>query len=184
TRAAPRVARTRTSVFRLRTLSPWACSSDMTRRRAAPRTREPPRTTPLTQCSTPNGIRASPAAAHSSTSRYGPQAKPPPFLRVLNSAFVNRQPLLVPFADVLAVRPDQPVVGVLFDHMGRPPRHPADGEDRGEQVGGDAQVVVDRGRVEVHVRVEALLREDDLLHLPGHPEVRVVSGRLGELLRH
>src|SRR6202042_1170393 len=91
------------------------------------------------------------------------------------SSRAQRHPGEAALADVLAVRPDQPVVRVLLDDVRRPARHPADREDGGEQVRRDAQVVVDRGREEVHVRVETLLGEHDLLYPARHPVVRVVA---------
>src|ERR671914_709365 len=64
---------------------------------------------------------------------------------------------LFPRADVLRFGTDQPVVGELLPDVRGPARDPAGSEDGGHQVVGDAQVVVDACRVEVDVRIQALL---------------------------
>ena len=72
-------------------------------------------------------------------------------------SLVDRDVALAPRADVLRVRPDHPVVGVLLAHVGRPPGHPGDREDRRHEVRRDAERVVDAGGVEVDVGVQPLL---------------------------
>src|SRR6202049_2483905 len=106
------------------------------------------------------------------------RAQPPLCPPLRASPLDQWRPGEVPITDVLTVRPYQPIVCVLLHDMGRPAGHPADREDRGEQVGRDAEVVVDAGGVEVHVRVQALLGEDRTPHLARHPVVRVVTGCL------
>src|SRR5262249_55416177 len=76
---------------------------------------------------------------------------------------IRRGELAARLADVLRGRTDDPVVRVLLEHVCRPARNPAGGEQRREQVGRDAEVAVDRGRPEVDVRVQALLLKDRLL---------------------
>src|SRR5262249_61600980 len=100
-----------------------------------------------------------------------------------NSGPIGSGKLAPRLADVLRGRPDDPVVRVLLEQVGRPPRDPAGGEQRREQVGGDAEVAVDRGRPEVDVRVQALLLKDSLLR--GQRDLVPVrlAGFVRELLR-
>src|SRR2546428_6532810 len=64
---------------------------------------------------------------------------------------------------VLALRADEAVVGELLEDVGRPAGDPGYREHRGEEVGGNAEAVVDGGGIEVHVGVEALLRTHERL---------------------
>jgi hypothetical protein len=48
------------------------------------------------------------------------------------------------------------VVAELLEHLGGPAGGAGDREDRGEEIGRDAERVIDRGRVEIDVGVEAL----------------------------
>src|SRR5262249_59644239 len=59
---------------------------------------------------------------------------------------IRRGELAARLADVLRGRTDDPVVRVLLEHVCRPARNPAGGEQRREQGGRDAEVAVDRGR--------------------------------------
>src|SRR5215471_13538459 len=72
-------------------------------------------------------------------------------------------------ADIFSARANQPVVGVLLEHMRGPARNAADGEDRREQIDGNAERVVGRGRIEIDVRIQLLFafhqRLDALRHL-------------------
>src|SRR2546425_213052 len=54
---------------------------------------------------------------------------------------------------VLALRADEAVVGELLEDVGRPAGDPGYREHRGEEVGGNAEAVVDGGGIEVHVGV-------------------------------
>src|SRR5205814_8480278 len=76
---------------------------------------------------------------------------------------VGRGELAPRLADVLGGRADDLVVGVLLEHVRRPARDAAGGEQRREEVGRDAEVAVDGGRPEVDVRVQALFLKDRLL---------------------
>ncbi len=79
-------------------------------------------------------------------------------------------PLRILGPDVLGPRPDQAVVRVLLQHVRRPARDPADGENRREQVDGDAERVIGRRRIEVDVRIQFLLGLDDRLDPLRHLE--------------
>src|SRR5439155_1491763 len=59
---------------------------------------------------------------------------------------------------VLALRADEAVVAELLQDVGRPAGDPGPREHRGEEVGGNAEAVVDRGGIEVHVGVDAATR--------------------------
>src|SRR4029079_7373680 len=56
-----------------------------------------------------------------------------------SAAPVERHVGHVARSHVLALRTDQPVVGLLLEDVRRPARDARDGEDRREQVGGDAE---------------------------------------------
>lgn len=64
--------------------------------------------------------------------------------------------------DVGRLRPDQHVVAVLFEDVGRPARRARRGEDGREELRLDPQGVVSRRGVKVDVGVELLLREHKL----------------------
>src|SRR5258705_8625981 len=53
---------------------------------------------------------------------------------------------------------NQPVVRVLLQHVRRPPGHAADREDRRVEIDGNAERVEGGRGIEVHVRVQLLLR--------------------------
>src|SRR5881409_2140076 len=55
-------------------------------------------------------------------------------------------------SDVLRSRPDETVVRVLLEHVRRPPRNTADGEDRREEIDWNPQRMVGRRRIEIDVR--------------------------------
>src|SRR5262245_2884311 len=67
------------------------------------------------------------------------------------SSLVEGDPGAVAGADVVAAGPDQPVVVVLLDDVGRPARDAARGDDRREEIDRDAERVEERRRVEVDV---------------------------------
>src|SRR5213594_1960613 len=70
--------------------------------------------------------------------------------------------------DVIAARPDQPVVLVLLDDVRRPARDPSRRDDRREQVDRDPERVEERRRVEVDVRDELLRLVDAGVELHRH----------------
>src|SRR5437870_4296149 len=83
-------------------------------------------------------------------------------------------------------RPQEAIVLPILDDLSRPAGNPGDGEDRGEQVRRDPQVVEDEARIEVHVRVDVFRRErphDRVLDDRRDPVVRVVSAHLREAMR-
>src|SRR5664279_375624 len=67
----------------------------------------------------------------------------------------------------LIIRPwtNQAVVVELLDHVRRPPCHTRHGKHRREQIDVDAQGVIRLSRIEVHVRVELAIGDDELLDL-------------------
>src|SRR5262250_1830695 len=139
------------------TYPPWrpAHRPPRTRRDRPRRSRAPPGRRP-----SPRRPAGPPARRPGRPWRPGWPCRPAPRARPPGSSLAYRDPGEPALADVLAVRADQPVIGVLLDHVGGPAGHPADREHAGEQVGRDLQVVVDGGGVEVHVRQQPLLRED------------------------
>src|ERR1017187_2363099 len=91
--------------------------------------------------------------------------------RVRPSALVHGNPLhTIRIALIFRARADEAVVLVLFQRVRRPARHAAHREDRREQIHRDAQRIVSRGRVEVHVGDQALFRLHGLLHGLRHAE--------------
>src|SRR5207344_2358424 len=71
-----------------------------------------------------------------------------------SSAPIERDPALGEGrADVVGARAYQAVVGVLLEHVRRPSRYAADGEDGREEIDRNAERVVGRGRVEINVGV-------------------------------
>src|SRR5262249_12161576 len=93
-------------------------------------------------------------------------------------------PLRILRADVLGPRPDQPIVRVLLEHVRRPARDAADGEDRREQIDVDPEGVIRRRRVEVDVRVQVLLALHQRLDALRHVEPDGLPGALAEIARH
>src|SRR5450759_3682417 len=87
-------------------------------------------------------------------------------------------------ADVFGPRPDQAIVLVLLHDMGGPAGTAREREDRREEVGGDAQHVVRRGRIKVHVAVETFLLVDDRLDSPRHVVPLADLRRFGEVSGH
>src|SRR5207253_11030650 len=72
-------------------------------------------------------------------------------------ALPDRNPgLAVRLAFVFGSRANQAVVPVLLERVRRPAGHPAYGESGGVEVDRDAQRIVGRSRVEIHVRVQPL----------------------------
>src|SRR5262249_840500 len=65
-------------------------------------------------------------------------------------------PLRVLRADVFRARANQAVVRVLLEHVRGPARDAADRENRREQIDRDAERVVRRRGIEVHVRIQLL----------------------------
>src|SRR5215213_7186318 len=78
--------------------------------------------------------------------------------RELLSLF-NRDVAHAARADVFGAGAYEAVVGVLFEYVARPAGDSADGEDGREEVKGDSELVVDRARVVIDVRVELLRGE-------------------------
>src|SRR5258706_3323321 len=62
------------------------------------------------------------------------------------AALIQRDEGLILGADVLGAGADEGGLFVLLDDVGGPARHARDGEDAGVELGGDAQVVQQRGR--------------------------------------
>src|SRR5204862_7649221 len=81
------------------------------------------------------------------------------------SIFQRTVALRVLGADVFGARADEPIVGVLLEHVRRPAGYAADGEDRREQLDGDAQRVIGRRRTEIEVGIEPPLRPDERFDL-------------------
>src|SRR6266699_6847479 len=82
-------------------------------------------------------------------------------LRTRCSALLNRHHVQSDRTGVLALRADQPIVGQLLQHVSSPASRPRDGKDRREQVGRNAERVIDRGGIEIDVGVEVLLLEHE-----------------------
>ena len=61
----------------------------------------------------------------------------------------------------MALGTDQPVVGQLFQDVGGPAGRAGDGEDRREQVGRNAEGIIDGGGIEIDVGLKVLLLEHD-----------------------
>src|SRR5579859_8026787 len=72
-------------------------------------------------------------------------------------AFGERDPFLSGRAGVLGLGANEPVMGVLLDHVRAPTGHPADGEDRRAEVGGNPEERVRRRGVVVDVHDVHLL---------------------------
>ena len=120
------------------------------------------------------------AAARARAPSRPPRAgRPRPRRRRASSALRVRAARL---ADVGRRGPDDLVVGVLLEHVRGPAGRPARGEDRREEIGRDAEVAVDRGRVEIDVRVEALLLEHRPLGRVGDREPVRLAAVVRELL--
>src|SRR2546426_1111179 len=86
-------------------------------------------------------------------------------------------------AHVPVERPQEAIVLPVLDDLSRPAGDPGDGEDRGEQVRRDPEVVEDEAGVEVHVRVDLFRRErshDRVLDDRRDSVIRVVSAHLRE----
>ena len=60
-------------------------------------------------------------------------------------------------ARVLAEGAEEAIIGELFEDVGGPAAHPRDGEDGGEEIGGDAEGIVDGSAIEIDIGVEAFL---------------------------
>src|SRR5918997_1489705 len=78
--------------------------------------------------------------------------------RLGRNTFAGWLPGPVRLPDVLGLRADEAVFGLLFEAVGRPSGDPADGEGRGEEVRGEAQAVQEEGRVELDVGLEVAAR--------------------------
>ena len=92
--------------------------------------------------------------------------------------------MLVARPRVFGAGADEGVVGVLFEDVGDPAAGAADGEDGGEQVAGDVEVVVDGGGVEIDVGPEAPGPGDEFLDHDGHLVPMLLIGELAELAGH
>src|SRR6266850_7659516 len=86
--------------------------------------------------------------------------------------------------DVVAARPDQPVVLVLLDDVRRPARDAPGRDDRGEQVDRDPERVEERRRVEVDVRDELLRLVDPGVELHRHLVPLELARLPARVLRH
>src|ERR1017187_3311645 len=95
----------------------------------------------------------------------------------------DRDPCLaVRVALILGARTDQTVVAVLLQHVRRPTRHAADGEDGRVEIDGNAQRIVRGSGVEVDIRIELLDLLDGLFHALGEPVQLLVAGALAQFL--
>ncbi len=88
------------------------------------------------------------------------------------------------WAGVFGERAVESVVFELFEDLGGPAGGAADGEDGGEEVGGDAEAVVDCGAVEIDVGVEAFAFAHDLGDAFAHADPLGFAEFLGELDGH
>src|SRR5438445_569373 len=102
--------------------------------------------------------------------------------RTASLALVDRDVRDVRRAGVLGARPDQPVVGVLLHHVGRPTDDTAHREDRRELVGRDPHRRVRGSGVEVDVREDLLLLAHDADDRVQDLDGTGVAGLLAELL--
>src|SRR5229473_6858994 len=99
------------------------------------------------RCGDCNPVRG--AAQATSTGAAGPRTR--------SVALVERQvptPVL-PLVDL--IRPVELVLLQLLEPVSQPACDPGHGKDRGERVAGDAHLVIDDARVEVHVGVHLLV---------------------------
>ena len=92
--------------------------------------------------------------------------------------------MLVAEADVFGAGADEFVVGELFEDVGDPAGGAGDGKDGGEEVGGDVEVVVDGGGVEIDVGFEAFGASDDFFDGDGHFVPLFLVGEFAELAGH
>ncbi len=120
-------------------------------------------------------VRVAPRARRRTPARHGRRS--PTYV-----ALVDRDVRQVGRPNVLRRGADEPQVVVLLEDMSGPTRDPARGEERGEQVGRDAEQRADGSRVEVDVGVEALLAVHDLLDLPQKGVVEQVPPLLADLV--
>src|ERR1019366_7270678 len=103
--------------------------------------------------------------------------------RVHPLAFRDRNPgLAVGIALIFGPRANQAIVAVLFEHMRGPAGHAAHREDRRVQIDGNAQRVIGRRRIEIHVRLETLNRLDGLFHGLRQPVQLFVTRPLAQFL--
>ena len=65
-------------------------------------------------------------------------------------------------AGVLSERPDEFVVGILFQHVGRPAGDPADGKNQRVKIDWNTQHVIGRRRIEIDIGVDALFAHHHL----------------------
>src|SRR5262249_6207264 len=100
------------------------------------------------------------------------------------SALVDRDPGAAAGADVVAARPDQTVVVVLLDDVGRPARDAAGSDDRREEIDRNAERVEERRRVEVDVRDELLGLVHAGVELHGHLVPLELPGLAARLFGH
>src|SRR4029450_6188176 len=73
-------------------------------------------------------------------------------------SLLHRDELLAGRALVVGARADETVVVVLLEEIGRPAHDARGGDDRGEEIHGDADRVEDWRRVEIHIGDELLGR--------------------------
>src|ERR1039457_378054 len=157
--------------------APWRTWRGPDRRR--PKAGDP------SSCSPSTSARRSPRRAHAGSSA------PPAWWSAIPSntrvrpwlTLPDRDPCLsVRVALILGARTDQTVVAVLLQHVRRPTRHAADGENGRVEIDGNAQRIVRGSRVEVHVRIEFLDLLDGLFHALGEPVELLVAGALAQFL--
>src|SRR5262249_61497703 len=100
------------------------------------------------------------------------------------SAPVDHDPCAAAGADVVAAGPDQPVVVVLLDDVGRPAGDAPGGDDRREEVDRNAERVEERRRVEVDVGDELLRLVHAGVELHRHLVPLELAGLAARLLGH
>src|ERR1051326_2338812 len=93
--------------------------------------------------------------------RGRPKAAVPTYLALVDGDVMIR----VFGALIFGPRADQAVVVELLNDMGGPSADAGDGEDRGEQIHIDAQGVVGRGRIKIHISIQLLVGLYELFDL-------------------
>src|ERR1035438_3087827 len=94
-------------------------------------------------------------------------------------ALPDRDPgLAVRVALVFGPRTNQTVVAVFLQHVGRPAAHPAHRENGSVEIDRNAQRIVRRSRIEVHVGIQLLGLPHRLFHALGEPVQLLLAGAL------
>src|SRR5215510_1677273 len=107
----------------------------------------------------------------------------------IESSLINRYVFQIHLAGVFGTRADQLVVAQLFEHVRRPAGDATDGEDWRVEVYRNAEHVVGRGRVEIHVGPDRFLfpghlLDDDLFDAMRHVEPFRVALAFADLFGH